>query len=306
MDYAHKQTDKHLKELERRISTTFEKSLREIRKESKPFFDWLKKEEKRKKKQLKDGQITRDEYNRWRLLTTLNSDRYKRLEEKLCRIMLQSNKVAAAYINGDMNYIFRLNANYAAYDLFTLASDYEFDLWDEDTVKRLLVEQPDLLPEAKVNAKIDLTWNRKQISKAITSSILQGKTVPQIANDLMERLKTVNKSSAINKARTAATSAQNAGRQARYDRAEQMGLKIEKEWIATLDGRTRKSHRKLDGERVPKDGKFSNGLRYPGDNRGKPEEVWGCRCTMVAKIKGIKYTKKRMAYEEWEASKNGS
>ena len=84
-----------------------------------------------------------------------------------------------------------------------------------------------------------------------------------------------------------------------------MGIEMQKEWMATLDSRTRHSHRRLDGETVEYDSEFSNGCRYPGDPKGKPAEVYNCRCTMVARVKGIREAPgehpKRMTYGEWEA-----
>lgn len=88
-----------------------------------------------------------------------------------------------------------------------------------------------------------------------------------------------------------------------------MGIEMQKEWMATLDSRTRHSHRRLDGETVEYDSEFSNGCRYPGDPKGKPAEVYNCRCTMVARVKGIREAPgehpKRMTYGEWEAQKRG-
>ena len=38
----------------------------------------------------------------------------------------------------------------------------------------------------------------------------------------------------------------------------------------------------LEGETVPIDGKFSNGLRYPRDpDDGRPEELINCRCYLT-------------------------
>ena len=48
--------------------------------------------------------------------------------------------------------------------------------------------------------------------------------------------------SAIRTARTATTAAQNAGRMDSYHAAKGMGIKLKKEWLATLDGRTRHAH----------------------------------------------------------------
>lgn len=98
----------------------------------------------------------------------------------------------------------------------------------------------------------------------------------------------MNRTSAIGAARTAVTGAQNAGRMDSFTAAEGMGIKLKKEWLATLDGRTRHSHAVLDGERVENDKKFSNGCMFPGDPNGPPGEVYNCRCTLIADVDGAK------------------
>ena len=80
-------------------------------------------------------------------------------------------------------------------------------------------------------------------------------------------------------ARTAITGAQSAGRQLQMDEAAKLDIEQLKEWLATLDGVTRDSHRKMDGVRVPYNKPFPNGLMYPGDPEGDPGEVYNCRCT---------------------------
>jgi len=56
---------------------------------------------------------------------------------------------------------------------------------------------------------------------------------------------------------------------------------LEKTWIATLDGKTRKSHWAADGQRAALAGTFKVGgehLRFPGDPHGTAAEVKNCRC----------------------------
>mgnify|MGYP006967240566 CR=1 FL=1 len=43
-----------------------------------------------------------------------------------------------------------------------------------------------------------------------------------------------------------------------------------------------------DSETKGVDGKFSNGLAFPGDPNGRPEEVYQCRCTMAARVLGFR------------------
>lgn len=59
-------------------------------------------------------------------------------------------------------------------------------------------------------------------------------------------------------------------------------LDLEKTWVATLDGRTRDSHRELHGMTLPMHEPFPNGLMYPHDPSGPPEETVHCRCRLVA------------------------
>ena len=73
-----------------------------------------------------------------------------------------------------------------------------------------------------------------------------------------------------------ATGAENAGRVDSYIRAENMGIEMEQQWMATLDNRTRESHRHLDGEHRPVGKKFSNGCRFPGDPEAPAGEIWNC------------------------------
>lgn len=90
-----------------------------------------------------------------------------------------------------------------------------------------------------------------------------------------------------------------------------MGIKVKKEWIATLDGRTRHSHGIADGQQVEIDGKFKVGaseLRFPGDPQGAAEEVYNCRCTMatVEPPEILRGEEPRRTYQEWYKSKENA
>lgn len=82
-------------------------------------------------------------------------------------------------------------------------------------------------------------------------------------------------------ARTEIISAHNNGAMQAYKQSEVVD---EKEWISSRDGDVRDSHQ-IDGEKVPIDQAFSNGLMYPGDPAGLAEEVVNCRCTFSGVIK---------------------
>ena len=66
--------------------------------------------------------------------------------------------------------------------------------------------------------------------------------------------------------------------------AESLGVPFKKKWIATTDSRTRDSHKALNGKLAGDNGRFSNGLEYPGDPNGDPSEVVNCRCAIGSDV----------------------
>lgn len=65
--------------------------------------------------------------------------------------------------------------------------------------------------------------------------------------------------------------------------AEQTGLPLQKEWIASSDERTRITHAEADGQIVSNNSAFqvgSDAMMYPGDPAGSAEEVINCRCAL--------------------------
>lgn len=322
-DLGHKLTDKELAKLERRIATLYREAGEELQATIDAYFEQFEKRDEEMKALIGTVQNgkewTEEDYKQWRLNQIGRGERYQAMRDKVAHRVTDANAVAVSYTNDATPGIYSLNRNYAAYTIEQVAGNIGFDLWDEQTVKRLMVEQPDLMPyypkDRALKRGIDLAYGKKQITASVTSSILQGKSIKHMADDLQKRITTMSRDSAIRTARTAVTGAQNAGRMDSYAAAEKMGIKLKKEWLATLDSRTRHSHAMLDGEKVDQDKKFSNGCRFPGDPQGPAWEIYNCRCTMVAAVDGIdtpdalRRTRDGlipdMTYAQWEATKQG-
>nr|DAJ03888.1 MAG TPA: minor capsid protein [Caudoviricetes sp.] len=290
-DKGYDLTEKELKALEKQIYESYKEAYDGLVDIIKEYFAKFADRDASEKARLDAGDITEEQYKQWRLAQIGRGKRFEALRDKVAERMTNANAAAVAYVNDATPGIYSLNRNFAAYTIEQVTGDVGFDLWDEQTVKRLIVEQPELMPyyppKRALKRGIDLAWGKKQITASVTSSILQGKSIKHMADDLQSRIVTMNRDSAIRTARTAVTGAQNAGRMDSYFAAEKMGIKCRKEWMATLDGRTRHSHAMLDGEVVDNDKKFSNGCRFPGDPQGRPEEIYNCRCTLVSAIEGI-------------------
>lgn len=329
-DYAHRLTDKELAELERRISAIYREARDGLDDTVRDYFESFRKRDEEMKKLIGTVQNgkewTQQDYTNWRLAQIGRGERFKALRDKVAERMTKANETATAYVNDATPGIYSLNRNYAAYTIEQAAGDVGFDLWDEQTVKRLIVEDPDLMPyyppKRALRRGIDLAWGKKQITASVTSSILQGKSVKGMADDLQTRIPEMNRASAIRTARTAVTAAENAGRQDSFVAAAKMGIKVQKRWVATKDYRTRHDHGMADGQIVNYDKPFIVGgykIMFPGDGTlGAPgHEIYNCRCRMVSGLDldmeaeprqmrirdpntGKNVLVNEMTYKEWE------
>lgn len=67
--------------------------------------------------------------------------------------------------------------------------------------------------------------------------------------------------------------------------ASATGLRLEREWMATEDSRTRHSHREMDGQRAPMDEPFrlpgGGSIQRPGDPDAPASETINCRCALA-------------------------
>ncbi len=306
-DFAHNETERILAELERKIKALYADASRDMKKKADVYFARFAERDKKQKEAMDAGRITEEEYRQWRLAQIGRGERFEKLRDELAERMTNANKVAAAYINDQTPGIYSLNHNYEAYTIEKVAGNVGFTIWDEQTVRRLIQEDPNLLPKRRVNAPEDKKWNRKRFSTEITSGILQGESVGKLANRV-QNLSDANRAGAIRNARTAVTGAQNGGRQASYDRAKEMGLKLRKRWIATKDMRTRHEHAMLDGQTVELDKPFEidgHKLMFPGDPTGLARLVWNCRCTMrTVEKEGIEAEPRKMRVRDPKTGRN--
>lgn len=330
-DPAHVATDQELSALEERIAAEYKKAANELQEKIDAYFERLKERDAKQKSMIGEivngKEYTDQDYKQWRLAQIGRGKRFEALRDRVAERMTKANETAASYINDTTPGLYSLNRNYAAYTIEKhVGADVGFDLWDEQTVRRLIVEQPDLMPhyppERAIRRGIDLKWGKQQITAQVTSGILQGESIKHLSDRLQTAIQTMNRDSAIRAARTAVTGAQNAGRMDSYAAAEGMGIKVKKRWLATLDNRTRHAHAVLDGQIQDNDKPFHSELgdiMFPGDPAASPANIYNCRCTLIAEVEDVDTSdaKRRardpvtgesvvvedMTYKEWYSAK---
>lgn len=299
--------------MEKRIKREYKKASVEVERKAASYFKQFDAADKKMVSRLKHGEITRKEYNAWRQSQMMSGARWAAMRDSLARDFVDVDTIAADIINDKLIDVYALNYNYATYSVHKAINlNLSFTLYDRHTVMRLLRTREAVLPKAKMSIPKDLRWNMEKIQSAITQGVLQGDSMPEIAKRL-RGVARMDQNAALRNARTLVTGAENAGRLDSYYRAKRMGIDLKKVWLASLDNVTRDSHVDLDGEEQDVDKPFSNGMDYPG-GMGPPEEVYNCRCCMVAQIKGFetdfsdvswRNTDKmgNMTYEEWKEHK---
>ena len=280
-------SDDQLTALEIKIHKLYSEAVADVSQTINAYFAKLVERDKEMREALERGEITQQQYTQWRLTQISRGKRYAALRDKLAERMTAANETATAYVNDTTPGVYTLNMNYSAYNIAQEYGDIGFTVWNEEAVRRLAIENPDVMPyyppQRAVNRGIDLAYGKEQITAQITSSILLGDTIYRIADKLQERISTMSRASAIRAARTAFTAAQNGGRQATFERAAEMGIRVRKKWVATKDMRTRHAHAMADGQIVDYDQPFIVGgerLMHPADGSlgASAGNLYNCRC----------------------------
>lgn len=310
-DSAHMAADAEIEAFRREVSGVYAEAQKTASRTLAEYLERFREQDDEWRERVARGEATEAQWKAWRRGKILTGRRYRVVLKQVAEGYTHANEVAMDALEGRLPGVYAENYNYGTFQAYSAAGvDDAFALQDASTVQRLLTDHDSYLPKPSVNVPKDVTWNRRLLANQITQGVLLGESMPKIAKRV-GKVTGSNMATAMRTARTSVTAAENAGRVDSYRRAQSLGIELKQEWLATLDGRTRSSHRKLDGEKVEVGEKFSNGCRYPGDPEAPYAETCNCRCTLIAAVEGIDYSDGKrwsrlpegMTYEEWKAGK---
>jgi SPP1 gp7 family putative phage head morphogenesis protein len=319
-DPAHENTERIIRKMEKRIGLVYAQAEEELQVKIDDYMYRFQLKDQKWQEWVQSGYKTKDEYKQWRIGQMAVGERWEKMKQTVAEDLVNADKIARSIVKGYMPEVYADNFNYGTYEAEVGARvNTSFTLYDKQTVEKIMREDPDLLPAPgkKVSQEIAegkaIRWNKQQVQSVMVQGIIQGESIPNIASRLAKEVGESDRKAAIRNARTMATGAQNAGRVDSYLRAQSMGIDMVQEWRATLDMRTRHSHRMLDGERQPVGHKFSNGCEYPGDpSAADPAEIYNCRCTLRGIVAGLEPQARKyrddsaiagMTYDEWKKQK---
>lgn len=131
---------------------------------------------------------------------------------------------------------------------------------------------------------VDVNKLKRTVSSEISRGIASGLMYEEIARNIQFRTNApINRAKVI--VRTEGHRIQQASTEDARQAAKAKGANVVKQWDATLDGDTRPTHRRLDGQIRETDEKFEmDGKKamYPGDF-GDPAEDCNCRCVALTR-----------------------
>lgn len=324
-DFGTEYTDRRFETVRTRLEKVYGQAKRELEAKTADF--WQRHATKSAKYQelVKRGKLSKEDYQAWLRGQVFQGQQWAAKVKQIADAMVNADKEAREIINGEKTGIFALNGNYIAYSLEHDAGvDLGFAMYDSNTVRRLIRDEPRLLPTVQdetVNESLDFRWYQKIVTNCVTQGIIQGETTDQIAGRIMTTCPDRGETAALRDARTAYTGAQNAGRIEGMHQAQELGIDVKKMWMSMLDDKVRDTHADLDGQVVGVDEDFvtirDNAINYPGDPDAAEEEVYNCRCTLEWIYPKYPSDIERrdnltgedvgaMTYEEWAGLKSGA
>lgn len=172
-----------------------------------------------------------------------------------------------------------------------------FDIQGQGVPLILPLNQEEMIAAITLNSKLsaplynrlgyDVDILKVKVTSEMSRGIAQGLSYAEIAQNLSKVTK-VDLSKTQNIAQTEGHRIQQEATYNVQQRAIARGADIMKEWDATLDSRTRDTHKELDGTIIPVDEYFHSSrggmALYPG-GFGDPKEDCRCRCCLLQRAK---------------------
>lgn len=321
-DPAHEKTDEIIKRLEKRIAQEFAQAEIEIEQTLAEYLKRFETKDKIWQKWVKEGKKTPQQYQEWKIGQLAIGKRWEEQKQAIAEMATHAAEIAKQIVNAEIPAVYAENYDFTAFDIERATTlDTSYTLINRDTVVAILKDRkiyhdPGLETSWRIAEGLEMRWNKEVVQSVMLQAILQGESIPKISKRLAKAVADKNYKASIRNARTMITGVENAARIDGFKRAQSMGIELQKQWLATLDSRTRHEHRLLDGEVVDVDEPFTvNGetIRYPGDPEAPGHLVYNCRCTLLSSIKGFennvtdlanrRHKLGSMTYSEWKKAK---
>ena len=159
-DIGHSEIDNVLSLMENDVKELYSVAADDLEKKVADYWRRHELKDKVKKAQLDAGEITQEEYNRWRYGQVMIGQRWEEQLSVITADLVNAHNIAEIIVNGYLPDVFALSADYGAYEvdmlvrsatngartLNTIRGGISWTMYDRNTVIRLLRDRPDILP----------------------------------------------------------------------------------------------------------------------------------------------------------------
>lgn len=244
------------------------------------------------------------------MLTFSAMQKYNRMKHLEKMIRVEGGKLtssATSTIKKNLRTIYEDRYYRVAYSIeSTVGAKLGYRQLTADKVNSFLVNPSDAIGWVERN-RFNNTVMVRQVIDQIGQGLNQGKPFREISKAVKERLD-VGAGKAMTITRTEGGRLYSLASLESAKQAESVGVILTKQWVSTLDSRTRDTHQELDGQKVDLDGMFEvNGLQAEAPRLfGVAEEDLRCRCTMITLVEGYSPEFRRARGEDIIPYKNYS
>lgn len=294
-DYAHEYTDEQIAKVEKKLKTLYNSAMKEVNTELEKIEIELAR--------LNKGNSTAQQ----RVELVRRKNRTEKVMYKIAEKIQDCNQTAIKILNNENLNVYSENYNYSLWELQNKTGlKFSPEVFNQNILKQFVSDNEGIFNEIALDNVKDFGNIKREVEKIFFTELMKGSSMDKIV-EALQKVVDKNHNKLISIVRTTITRIENSARYDGFKYGEKLGLNIKKTWIATLDGRTRKSHRHLDGESTKLDEPFSNGLMFPGGD-GSADEVVNCRCAMTTEFVGIEKHKleeeldeklKNIKWNEW-------
>lgn len=326
--------DTELNKLEKKIARVYRKATTEAETELNEYFDQYNEEDEQKKQELDDlykkvalglvayavYRAAKKSYNNWRMNQFMSGKQWENVKVKVANILGKAESFVEKLVNDHIKTIYAAGYNTTLFDFETgTLVDTTLPIYTQLSIQYILKNNPSLLPVYNQNSLLNQARNRQKLNSVIIQGIINGESIPKLAKRI-QKVTNSNYKAAIRTARTASGAAMNKGKLLGFKAISDMGFNIRKQWVSTLDNRTRHEHRLLMGQTVKLGEPFKiNGyeLSYPCDPtaikknpstalgtqqavdiiEAAPEMIYNCRCVIVGILEGFEKTIEDFDYQ---------
>lgn len=311
-NFGREYADKRVAAVRKDIAASYRIAREDVQDSFDRYSKGYRKKDSEYRERVSNGTATKEEYQSWLRNKVFSGRKWRKQKDKTTELLYRTNEELTEEMNEEAPKVFSYSANSTSY---LMEKDHGVDM---GLVAIGVLAAGKLYKKRKLSKRKDRKWNDGNLEREVTRSIIQGKSINGITLDVAYNIVHRNKAEIDRAVEEYIGGAESAGTYEAMEEAVREGIGVLKQWIATLDKRTRDTHAILDGQLREVEEPFEVGpyeIMFPRDPEAAPEMRCNCRCSLgweykeyptesmrrenIRNAEGVKPIVEDMTYMEW-------